>query len=63
MRWTAKVTYHTDAGLLVVPFDFDEIADLDEMIERGPSFATVESIIIRYTLANEALTVEAAAEL
>lgn len=59
MRWTAQVTYRTDNGLLTVPMDFDEIADLDEMIERGPSFQAIDSIVIRYAFSDEKLTVEA----
>jgi hypothetical protein len=37
-RWRAVAWYRTDAGLLDVEHHFDEIEELAEIVERGPSF-------------------------
>lgn len=63
MRWLAVVTYRTEAGPLEVPLDFDEIHELDDMIERGPHFGAIEQIVIRYAFQEHATTVEAAEDL
>lgn len=65
MRWSATVYYYTDAGVVDVPHEFDEIEDLHDIIERGPHFGTIERITveIRYAGAAERLTIEQAAAL
>lgn len=61
-RWCATVTYRTDAGLLEVEHDLNELADLDDLVERGPHFDTIMEIrIVRGEhVTSEDLTVEQA---
>lgn len=60
MRWKGKVYYRSTTGILDVEFDVDEIADLDDIIERGPHFGAIDRIEIKYAHADENLTVEIA---
>lgn len=60
-RWTATVYYHTAAGEpLTVTHDFDELADLHDLIERGPNFYAIERIVVRINAGDLAVTLEAA---
>ena len=56
MRWHAIVFYRTDAGLIEVEHDYDEIGDLHDFIEKGPSFCCIDRIEIRYC--GEKMTIE-----
>jgi hypothetical protein len=46
-RWTAMVYYRTDAGLVEVEHQFEELDMLHDIIEMGPSFYTIDRIEIR----------------
>jgi hypothetical protein len=46
MRWHATVYYRTEAGTLDVHHDFEEIADLHDLVELGPHWDTIERIEI-----------------
>ena len=64
-RWHAKVCYRANASLIDVEHDLDEIADLHDLIERGPHWDTIELIEVRRVNhnASETLTVEQAEQL
>ena len=47
-RWRAVAWYRTDAGLLDVEHHLDEIEELAEIVERGPSFGALEKVEIFY---------------
>jgi len=42
-RWVATVTYY---GPLTVTHHFDELEQLQYIIERGPNFYLIESIVV-----------------
>lgn len=48
IRWHAEVSYRTDKpnNFLLVEHDLSELADLHDLIERGPHWDTVEEITI-----------------
>ncbi|CAL8981523.1 hypothetical protein RHODGE_RHODGE_02852 [Rhodoplanes serenus] len=58
-RWTAVIIYRSQAGIVDVVHDIDEICDLDNLVERGPDWDTIESITIRRT-GGDRLTLEEA---
>jgi hypothetical protein len=64
-RWLAVIVYRTDAGLNPVAHDLEEIADLHELVERGPHWDTIDEIVIQRINHSTAasLTVEGAAKL
>ena len=43
-RWMAEITYRTERPMDVVCFE--EIEDLDEIIERGPDWHEIDQIVI-----------------
>jgi hypothetical protein len=45
-RWEATITYRTDDGQVDVTHDLEEIADLHELVERGPHWDTIERIVV-----------------
>lgn len=55
-RWAATVHYRADAGLVDVAHDLDEIADLHNLVERGPHWDTIDHITIVRAVAGEPLT-------
>lgn len=48
-RWTATVYYRTDAGMIDVEHQFEELNMLHDLIERGPDFYAIDRIEIRHT--------------
>ncbi len=48
-RWSATVTYSTDAGPVEVEHLVEEIADLDAMVECGPDWNSIERIVVTLT--------------
>lgn len=46
IRWTATVTYLGDDGPVDVPHDLTEIADLHDLVERGPDWRAITEIRI-----------------
>lgn len=60
-RWHAVVTYRTKNGPNPVEHDLAELADLHNLVERGPHWDTIEEIkITRITSEDPAMTVEEA---
>jgi len=61
-RWHAEVDYRTDGGVVTVPHDVEELCELHDLIERGPSFYTIEKIVIwpQGACASNTLTIEQA---
>ena len=43
-RWIATVKYRTDTGITEVDHQFEEMFDLHNLIEQGPSWDCIESI-------------------
>ena len=64
-RWTAVIRYRCDAGTNIVTYDFEEMADLDELVEQGPHWDTIIDITVTIARPSEsaALTVEEAERL
>lgn len=65
MRWKAVTTYRSDHGQIDVEHEFEEIADLHDILERGPDWSSL--IDVRITLARDffagTLTIERAKDL
>ena len=63
-RWKATIYYRSEAaGLVDVEHGIEEIADLHDIVERGPNWHTIERIEIvldRYVEAVADLTIEQA---
>lgn len=47
-RWTATVVYKVEVGLMSAEYYIEELDELKEIIENGPSFETIEKIEIVY---------------
>jgi len=45
-RWTAKITYMHDNGPHDRLFTFDELYELQDIVESGPNFYSIESIVV-----------------
>ena len=61
IRWLATVHYCTDAGVVGVTHDLDEIGDIQELVEHGPHWDTIDHIeIVRSRKYVDGLTVEKA---
>ena len=65
MRWKATVYYRTDNGAIDVQHDLEELSDIDEYVERGPHWDTIERVVIERInhLESNTLTVEQAEQL
>ena len=64
-RWTATITYRSKRGDIVVDHHFEELDELQNIVERGPDWNSIVSINIvlnpkRTTHPGD--TIEAAAE-
>ncbi len=62
-RWLATVNYRSDAvGVVAVDYDIEELDELADLIEAGPSWHTIDKITIRLqrTLGYEHMTLEQA---
>ena len=46
-RWIAVVRYRAEAGPIEVDHHFEEFEELQQLIERGPDWNTIETIVIR----------------
>lgn len=63
-RWKATVHYRTDSGIVDVTHDLEELADIDDVVERGPHWDTIVKVeIVRGEFLVEGLTVEGAERL
>jgi hypothetical protein len=47
LRWTVVVTYCSESGPIEVDHHFEEFEELQRLIERGPDWNTIESIVIK----------------
>jgi hypothetical protein len=45
-RWVAVVTYRGEAGPIEVDHHFEELEELSVIIERGPDWNTIVSIVV-----------------
>jgi hypothetical protein len=53
-RWQAVATYRQAGGPdFVRRWQFDEITDLHDAIERGPNFCAIKHIVITYAKGDE----------
>lgn len=57
-RWKATVYYLTEGGELDVVHYIEEIEDLHDVIERGPSWDTIKNIDIRLNNTSRQTTIE-----
>jgi hypothetical protein len=46
-RWIAVVTYRAEAGPIEIDHHFEELEELHSLIERGPDWNTIETIVVR----------------
>lgn len=62
MRWKADVTYRTDSGPVTVTHNFEELREIDDLVEAGPDWRSLIDIHIEYNgvLKGEHVTVEEA---
>lgn len=49
MRWTVVAYYLTDAGLIDIEYQIEELEELNDIVERGPSWFALDRIEIRLT--------------
>ncbi|HEX7857360.1 MAG TPA: hypothetical protein VF503_27065 [Sphingobium sp.] len=64
VRWVATVNYRTDSGIIDVVHDLEELEELQDLVEAGPHWDTIDHIhIIRSDRSFEAITVEQAEKL
>jgi hypothetical protein len=47
-RWHAVAVYQTDAGVVDVEHDFDELVELHNLIERGPDCRSLLGVTVTY---------------
>jgi hypothetical protein len=47
LRWLATITYRTDSGPTDVDHAFEELDELHDLVEAGPSWDCIETITIR----------------
>lgn len=45
-RWHAAITYDAVPAPFVVEVDFEEIAELHDIIERGPNWYTLRECVV-----------------
>ncbi len=57
-RWLAKVTYRTDTGLREDVHRFEEIEELQEIVEAGPSWLAIDNIQVLLAAGDGKFTVE-----
>lgn len=61
VRWIATVHYRMESGLVDVAHDMEELDELQDLVERGPHWDTIDRIeIVRADGSNRNLTVEEA---
>jgi hypothetical protein len=62
-RWRATISYSGDAGPYDVLHEFEELAELQEIVERGPDWNAILDIKIELARRGYPVTVEEAREL
>lgn len=61
LRWHATIVYRSNAGLVPVEHDIEEIFDLHDLVEHGPDWDTIAEIRLeRIKPRHPGLTVEQA---
>lgn len=64
VRWIATVYYRTQAGLVDVQHDIEELFELQDLVERGPNWDAIDRIdIVRADGREQELTIEEAERL
>ena len=64
MRWHAVVTYRSKVGLTQTVHEFEELAELHDIVEHGPNWDCITNIVITIPHpTNPLLTLEAAEKL
>ena len=46
-RWVAVVIYRAEAGPIEIDHHFEELEELQGIVERGPDWNTIETIVVR----------------
>jgi excinuclease UvrABC ATPase subunit len=46
-RWLATINHITDAGVLPVEHDIEALGEIEWIVELGPDWNTIETIVIR----------------
>lgn len=46
LRWRAVITYRTENGPVEVDHHFDELAELHDLVERGPDWNSIIRITV-----------------
>jgi hypothetical protein len=61
-RWKATIFYRSENGLVDVEHALEELDELQDIVERGPDWNTIQGIIIELDRTSEpGLTIEQAA--
>jgi hypothetical protein len=47
-RWLAVVTYRSESGPIELDYHVEELYELHSLVERGPSWDTIETIVVTY---------------
>lgn len=58
-RWKAEITYRRDTGYDVRMCSFEELDELHDIVERGPNFYAIESIVVTINDRAAVTTIEA----
>ena len=61
-RWTVRLTYRCSEGPRSITVNVEELYELQDIVERGPSFYSIESIEIKPSDRCPKVTVEEAAK-
>lgn len=63
-RWAVTIQYRRDRDFDNRRFELEEIVELDQLVEEGPHFDTINQIVIRrINCTHPGLTIEAAEKL
>ncbi len=58
-RWKAVVTYFSESGDVDVEHFLEELADIHEVVERGPNWYAIKDIVITLNVSEaERITLE-----
>lgn len=61
-RWTVKLTYRYAEGPRTITLKVEELFELQDIVECGPSFYSIESIVVVPSERCPKVTVEEAAK-
>ena len=61
-RWTVKLTYRYAEGPRTITLKVEELYELQDIVECGPSFYSIESIVVVPSERCPKVTVEEAAK-